>query len=134
MAYDWTTQPEAAGPATEYLPPADSRYPEAAGPSPVSGTRADADAAAFARIGPIPHLLDTATRNRERAAAERRGALLQQVEQAALTAARDSLSGQFFRDAALKAVDAAITKTGPQLAAAAAEPAPDPEPEPEAAA
>jgi hypothetical protein len=68
------------------------RFPEEFGPGTLSG--AEYGRAGYASIGAIPPLLPPADRDRERDECERRNLLRKQVEQAALTAARNAMVAQ----------------------------------------
>jgi hypothetical protein len=110
MAHDYTQCPEFLGPATAVtFGSTGLRWPEETGPfSEVPGD--DYGSPGRPRIGAIPPLLDPATRDRERAECERRNLLRQQVQAAALSAAKNAmvaqtLSAQLFAD-----VDAAVEK------------------------
>jgi hypothetical protein len=91
MPMNWEDQPEAAGPMTEYPPRAYGdaldRFPEASGPADDRQDRTTR----YVRIGAIPHQLDAATIDRERAEADRQFYLRQHVERAAMQAGLNAL-------------------------------------------
>lgn len=126
MSYDYTQQPEYAGPATavSFLSTG-LRFPESLGPS--SETGQDYGSPGMARIGQPPPLMPPEIRDRERAECERRHLLRTQVQAAALSAARDAMTAQNLSAQVLADVDSAVSRA----VAAAPEPAPVPAPEPE---
>jgi hypothetical protein len=113
MPLDWSDCPEASGPVSEPRPPAATdglgRFPESAGPvSELPGV--DYGSPGYARIGQAPALLDPATRDRERAAAERQHAIRQAAERAALAAGMSALqAGQAAGEMIDRAREAADT-------------------------
>ncbi len=133
MAYDRTAQleagdhtrcPEYRGPATavSFLS-SGLRFPEELGPSSEFPGQ-DYGGTGMPRIGAIPPLLPPEMRARERAECERRNLLRQQVETAALSAARDAITAQNLSAQVFSDVDRAVERA----VAAAPEPA-APEPE-----
>jgi hypothetical protein len=118
MPQDWSTQPEAAGPVSERRPRAFNdgleRFPEAAGPqSETPGV--DYGSPGQIRIGRIEPQLDRATVDRERAEADRRYYLREQVERAALQAGLTALqaaeAAQRITTEAREAADRAVNRS-----------------------
>src|SRR5439155_828338 len=85
------------------------RWPEELGPfSETPGQ--DYGSPGMPTIGRPPPLLDPATRDRENAERERKHALRQQIEAAALTAARDAMTASTLTAQVFADVDAAVER------------------------
>jgi hypothetical protein len=115
MPMDWQDQPEASGPVTELPPRAYGdgldRFPEASGPM---DDRQDLNTR-YVTIGRIENQLDQATIDRERAEADRRFYLQQQVERAALAAGLNALqaaeAATRLQQEAAQAADKAVNRS-----------------------
>jgi hypothetical protein len=109
-AFEIEAQPEYRGPARAVtFESTGLRWPEDLGPfSEIPGQ--DYGSPGMPRIGAIEPLLDPATRDRERADCERRAVLRQQVEQAALAAARDAMTAHTLSAQVFEGVSEAVEK------------------------
>jgi hypothetical protein len=109
-AHDYTQQPEFRGPARAVtFESTGLRWPEDLGPfSEVPGQ--DYGSPGMPRIGAIEPLLPPEVRDRERAECERRAVLRQQVEAAALAAARDAMTAQTITSQVFEDVSAAVER------------------------
>jgi hypothetical protein len=120
MTFDYTQQPEFRGPATAVsFASSGMRFPEELGPaSEVPGD--DYGQPGMPSIGRIEPLLPPEVRDAERAETERRGILREQIQAAALSAAKNAMTAQTLSAQLFQDVDAAVSK------AVTAEPAPEP--------
>jgi hypothetical protein len=145
VAYDYTAQPEFAGPGTEPRSPAGERWPEAGGPM-LDGqaiAQGQGQGRATVTIGAIPPLLPPEVRDRERAECEARYAsgregLAALIEGTARTAGADPRTARRTADEVLRQVQTApanLTAAEQRqllelLERDAAAPQPEPEPAP----
>lgn len=109
-AFSIESQPEYRGPARAVTYDSTGlRFPEELGAF-SENPGDDYGSPGMPRIGAIEPLLDPATRDRERLDCERRAILRQQVEQAALAAARDAITASTISAQVLEDTAAAVER------------------------